>query len=153
MTLNGVVSDDGLPATGTLSSNWSVVSAPTGATVLFTDATLAQTSVIVDVVGIYELELSANDGELSAVDTMLITVSDGVSNTVPTVDAGADETLDLQQGSSVTLTGVVSDDGLPATGTLSSNWSVVSAPTGATVLFTDATLAQTSVIVLSLIHI
>ena len=77
VTLNGVVSDDGLPATGTLSSNWSVVSAPTGATVLFTDATLAQTSVSVDVVGIYELELSANDGELSAVDTMLITVIDG----------------------------------------------------------------------------
>ena len=112
---------------------------------LFTDATDPQTSVIVDVVGIYELELSVSDGELTTVDTLLITVSDAVSNTVPTVDAGVDETLDLQQGSSLTLAGVVSDDGLPTTGNLSSSWSVISQPSGATVVFADATDPQTSV--------
>ncbi|KQM39551.1 Ig-like domain-containing protein [Microbacterium sp. Leaf203] len=60
--LVGTVKDDGLPA-GTVSSTWSVVRAPEGATVLFDDAASASTTARFSDKGQYVLRLTADDGE------------------------------------------------------------------------------------------
>ena len=60
--LVGTVKDDGLPS-GTVSSRWSVVSAPEGATVLFDDAAAASTTARFSDEGEYVLRLTADDGE------------------------------------------------------------------------------------------
>lgn len=60
--LVGTVKDDGLPA-GTVSSKWSVVSAPEGATVLFDDPAAASTTARFSDKGQYVLRLTADDGE------------------------------------------------------------------------------------------
>lgn len=60
--LVGTVKDDGLPS-GDVSSRWSVVSAPEGATVLFDDAAAASTTARFSDKGQYVLRLTADDGE------------------------------------------------------------------------------------------
>lgn len=62
--LVGTVKDDGLPA-GTVSSNWSVISAPEGALALFDSATSPSTTVRFTAEGDYVLRLTATDGELT----------------------------------------------------------------------------------------
>ena len=69
-----------------------------------------------------------------------ITVSDGVSNQAPTVDAGADQSITL--GDTVTLAGTASDDGLPAS-SLTTEWTQ-SGGTG-TATFTDDSALNTVV--------
>jgi putative cell wall-binding protein len=63
--LAGVVKDDGLPG-DSLSSTWSVVSAPEGGTAVFADASAATTTAQFTVEGEYVLRLAASDGELDA---------------------------------------------------------------------------------------
>ena len=63
--LVGTVKDDGLPA-GSVSSQWSVVSAPEGALALFDSATSPSTTVRFTAAGDYVLRLTASDGELSS---------------------------------------------------------------------------------------
>ncbi|WHE35744.1 Ig-like domain-containing protein [Microbacterium sp. BDGP8] len=60
--LVGSVKDDGLPS-GELSSQWTVQSAPDGATVLFDDAASASTTARFSDAGEYVLRLTATDGE------------------------------------------------------------------------------------------
>lgn len=80
-TLNGSVTDDGLP--GPTSLAWSQVSGP--GTAVFANAANASTSVSFPAAGSYVLRLTANDGALSANDTVTITVSapDSTSPSVP----------------------------------------------------------------------
>lgn len=88
--LDGTIADDGLP-TGIVTSSWSKVSGPGDVT--FNDASLADTTASFSVSGLYVLELSATDGELSASDSVTISVSAG-GGTDPgpgnTTDPGAD---------------------------------------------------------------
>ncbi|OYC97783.1 OmpL47-type beta-barrel domain-containing protein [Microbacterium sp. Yaish 1] len=60
--LIGTVKDDGLPG-GDLTAQWTVESAPEGATVLFDDATAATTTARFSTEGAYVLRLTASDGE------------------------------------------------------------------------------------------
>ena len=69
--LAGVVTDDGLPGAGLVSS-WRVVEGPGEA--LFADASSPNTRVTFTAPGSYQLELRATDGELSASDTMAVSV-------------------------------------------------------------------------------
>jgi len=62
--LDGTVIDDGLPATGTLSTTWSAQSGP--GTVSFGDPSAVDTTASFSVPGTYVLRLSADDSELSA---------------------------------------------------------------------------------------
>jgi hypothetical protein len=62
--LVGTAKDDGLPA-GELAVDWSIVSAPEGATVLFDDEQAASTVARFSSEGTYVLRLSADDGEAS----------------------------------------------------------------------------------------
>jgi hypothetical protein len=72
--LDGTVIDDGLPAPPPgLTTMWSVVGTPPG-TVTFGDHNAVDTTASFSAPGIYELQLTANDGELSASDTVQIAV-------------------------------------------------------------------------------
>lgn len=127
--LSGSVTDDGLPS-GTLNALWTVISAPTGGNVTFTDNTAVNTVAFADTEGSYTLELSASDGQLSAVDTVSFDVT--LENQAPVVDAGFDQMVLL--GGDADLNGTASDDGLP-NGTLSVQWTLQSGP--GTVVFAD----------------
>jgi hypothetical protein len=71
--LNGSVSDDGLPACGTLTSLWSVVSAP--GTVGFADANQPTTKATFSAAGTYVLRLTVTDSQLSVSDDVTINVN------------------------------------------------------------------------------
>ena len=109
LTLAGQVSDDGLPAGGTLSSLWSLVSGP-GA-VIFTNAASPTTAVRFEADGAFTLRLSATDGELQASDEVTFTVAR--VNQAPAVEAGASQAVDAAEPAPSSLAGSASDDGLP----------------------------------------
>lgn len=138
--LLGTVSDDGLPAGGTLSSSWSKVSGPGGVT--FTNAASPTTQASFDQAGAYVLRLTASDGAASASSQLTVTVTTAViANLPPSVSAGNDQRVAL--GSPVLLAGVASDDGQPAGGgALALVWTKLSGP--GTVSFTAPTSASTA---------
>ena len=86
-TLDGTVSDDGLPTTpGTVTTLWTLISGPTGGTVLFADATQVDTTANFSVEGTYVLDLDADDSELTSNDQITITVNTGgIDTTAPTI--------------------------------------------------------------------
>jgi hypothetical protein len=127
--LNGGVSDDGLPTGGTLTQTWSQVSG--SGTVTFASPNTAVTSATFPEVGTYVLRLTATDSDLSASDEVTITINP--PNQAPVVHAGSPQTITLPNIAS--LNGSVTDDGLPAGGTLTRTWSKFSGP--GTVSFTN----------------
>ncbi len=138
VTLNGSVTDDGLPnPPATVTATWSMVSGP--GTVTFADANAASTTATFSVAGTYVLQLHADDSALTADGTCTITVNP--ANTAPTVNAGAPQTITLPDGA--TLTGTVNDDSLPnPPAAVTVTWSKVSGP--GTVAFADANAASTT---------
>ena len=121
-TLNGTATDDGLPAGSTLSVTWSAVSGP--GQVVFGNSHQAQTTATFSTPGTYVLRLTAFDTELTRFADVTITVKP--TNHAPVVNAGPDLSITLP--ATATLNGTATDDGLPAGGTLSMLWSVVSGP-------------------------
>lgn len=139
-TLDGIVTDDGLPdPPAAVTTTWSQVSGP--GSVTFGDASALETSVTFPVVGVYVLRLTANDGALIATDDITFTVSDGTTNQAPSVNAGLDQTVTLPSPAS--LDGTVTDDGLPSPpGTVTTTWSKLSGP--GTVTFGNANAVDTT---------
>ncbi len=123
VTLAGIVTDDGLPLSGSLTVSWSQLSGP--APVAVANPASASTTATFTAAGVYMLRLSASDSALSAFDDVVVTVTAG--NLAPVVDAGADQSITLPVRS-VSLFGTAIDDGLPAGGSLQTTWSVVSGP-------------------------
>jgi hypothetical protein len=80
--LAGIVTDDGLPG-GVVTTTWSVDSGPD--TVTFGDETAVDTTASFATDGVYVLALTADDGELTASDTVTITVEAEPDGTPPTV--------------------------------------------------------------------
>src|SRR5438105_5155874 len=72
--------------------------------------------------GAYTLRLTASDGELSASDDAVVTVTP--PNQPPNVNAGPDQTITLPN--SANLNGSVTDDGLPVGSSVATTWSKVS---------------------------
>jgi len=136
--LNGTVTDDALPAGAVVTSTWTKQSGP--GTVTFANPAAKATTATFSEVGTYVLRLTASDTDLSAFDDLIVTVSDG-PNKAPLVNAGVDVSVVLPaQG---TLSGTVTDDGLPTGKTLIISWSTVSGP--GTVLFESPLAALTKV--------
>lgn len=136
-TLDGTVSDDGLP-NNQVGVTWQMVSGP--GTVTFGNVTAVDTTATFSVAGVYTLQLTANDSALSSSDTVVITVNPAMpTNRAPSVNAGADASITLPAGA--TLDGTVSDDGLP-NNQLSVIWSMVSGPGAVT--FGNATAVDTT---------
>lgn len=122
VSLNGTATDDGLPQGSVLALNWSVVSGP--GPVVFSDSTKAISTATFTTAGEYVLKLTASDGQLSASDTLIVTVVP--DNQPPTVDAGADQTIEIPDPA--LLRGVITDDGRPTGSTVTATWSVVNGP-------------------------
>lgn len=133
--LGGSATDDGLPGTA-LSYAWESVPAD----VTFDDRLAAQTVARFPAPGTYTLKLVVDDGDLRGDDSLIVTVVPlaGGSNAAPVVTAGADQTVEL--GFAATLTGSVTDDGLPGS-PMSVTWSMQSGPGG--VSFRDSASAAT----------
>ena len=133
LTLDGTVSDDGLPnPPASISSVWEVVSAP--GSVTFASNGSVDTSAEYSTPGLYIFRLTANDGELSQSDDVSINI---LVNTAPSVNAGTDQTITLPD--SANLSAVVSDDGLPVSpGSVAVSWEMQSGP--GVVTFDDSSL-------------
>jgi hypothetical protein len=119
--LTGIVTDDGLPAGGKLTSSWGVSSGPGSA--VFGDATNPITTATLESAGTYVLALAANDGQLTTTGTMQVTVTR--SNQAPVVNAGQNQTINA---AAAQLQGSVQDDGLPVAAVVTLNWTLVSGP-------------------------
>jgi hypothetical protein len=138
-SLNGTVTDDGLPAGSTLTSTWSQVSGP--GTVTFGNANAEDTTASFSTDGTYVLRLTGSDGTLSTSDDMTVTVApQGPTNQPPTTNAGPDQTITLP--STAALDGTVTDDGLPTGSTVTQAWTKVSGP--GTVTFGNSAAVDTS---------
>ena len=83
LTLQGAVTDDGLPAGGLLSSTWTQVSGPGQAA--FSDASLYTSQVSFPTAGTYVLKLAATDGELASSSQVTFTVLPDDQAISPTV--------------------------------------------------------------------
>lgn len=99
IALTGSATDDGQP--GPLSYAWSVVSGPAPAPMIF-PPTSANTNVTFGAVGTYVLELSANDGAITAYDRVVVRVKNGLL-AVPTVTISASPPV-IAFGTTTTLT-------------------------------------------------
>jgi hypothetical protein len=138
LSLNAAVSDDGLPDNNLVHA-WQVVSGPAGAQ--FSSISTPATSVSFAVAGEYVLKLSVTDGELTASDDLQITVVAPVVNTAPVVSAGSDQ--QVTSGTNLTLSGTVSDDGLPQN-QLSLQWVLQSGPESVEIANNNAAQASVS---------
>jgi hypothetical protein len=132
--LMGQVTDD--TVTGSLTIGWTKTSGP--GTVNFGSPSTAISSVGFSAPGSYVLTLTADDGEIAVSDTVAVDVT-GVVNHPPVVDAGADQSITLP-AHTVTLPGIVTDDGLPGP-TYTTTWTKISGP--GPVTFTDAAAPTT----------
>jgi RHS repeat-associated protein len=124
VTLFGTVIDDGLPAGGGLTSQWTVVSGP--GQVSFTTPTQPITNASFNTAGTYVLKLSASDSQLTGSATTTVVVNP--TNKPPVVSAGPAQTIAFLGVSSTStiLNGSATDDGLPTGSTLAINWAEVS---------------------------
>ncbi len=73
-SLDGTVSDDGLPAGAPVTSTWAKAAGP--GTVTFASTSSVDTTAGFSMAGTYTLSLTAGDTQLSASDTMTVTVTD-----------------------------------------------------------------------------
>jgi RHS repeat-associated protein len=121
--LVGTATDDGLPVGSHLTVSWSVVNGP--GPVVFGNPISAVTTATVSVPGVYVLRLTASDSQLASSSDVVVTVS--TANQPPVVNAGPSQTITLP-ASTVTLSGSVTDDGLPVGGALTQVWSELSGP-------------------------
>jgi PKD repeat protein len=103
-TLNGSVTDDGLPTGSTLTQSWSMISGP--GTVTFGPPSAAVTTANFSTAGTYVLRLSASDSALSASDDVTVMIVTGGSTTVveTRVAAKTDDAEEKDSGGSMDLT-------------------------------------------------
>src|SRR6185369_6115814 len=94
-TLQGTATDDGKPVGSTLAIKWSVVSGP--GTVTFENPQQASTTATFSLPGTYVLRLTANDSDLISDDDVIVTVNPSAGNQPPTVSAGANQTIQIEQ--------------------------------------------------------
>ncbi|MCW1914295.1 proprotein convertase P-domain-containing protein [Luteolibacter sp. GHJ8] len=141
--LDASASDDGLPnPPASLSTLWTRVSGP--GQVTFGAAASIDTTATFSVAGTYVLRLEASDGAFTSSDELTVVVnSQPTGNQAPSVSAGSDaEITPTSLPGSLTLTGTVTDDNLPAPPALTRTWSKISGP--GTVNFTTPGSNSTS---------
>ena len=131
-TLNGAVTDDGLPG-GYLAVQWVQSAGPGTAT--FSVPSSTNTTVNVSQAGVYVFNLIATDGAATNSSEVAVTF-----DIPPSVNAGPEQTVNF--GAVVDLEGVVTDEFLPDN-TLNTVWSEVSGPGTAT--FAESAVTNSTV--------
>ena len=142
-TLQGSVSDDGLPLGAPFTTTWQVVLGPLGSDLqppLFVDQTAPVTDVTFQLAGTYVLRLVADDSRRIGSDEVTVLV--GEENLPPVVDAGPDADVELPN-TVLTMAASVTDDGLPLGAFLDIHWTQISGP--AVVSFVDTANPSTDV--------
>jgi PKD repeat protein len=125
-TLDGTVTDDGKPGPS-VTTTWSKISGP--GEVTFADPAAQDTTATFSEPGSYTLRLTANDGELSGSDDVVIQVRG-----TPVVSAGPDRIVTFPTAASL--------DGTVSAGPILTTWSKVSGPGNVT--FANANLVDTT---------
>src|SRR5579864_2330143 len=117
VTLNGTVTDDGLPVGGTLTQFWTAVSSP--GTVTFANSLSPVTTATFSAAGVYVLRLVAIDSELSSSADVTITVlSVGGGGTGPqALTLSPAVAGPLVTGTSQSLTATLVNNNSPVSGT------------------------------------
>ena len=118
--LQGVVSDDGFLFSPT-SNTWFQVGGPSPVT--FDNPALTNTIARFTQPGTYYLQLSADDGQFTSYSSNQVKIA-VLRNQAPAVDAGTNQIVSV---STTTLSGTVSDDGLPF-GVTNVCWMLVQGP-------------------------
>jgi hypothetical protein len=141
-TLMGIVADDGLPTPAQLTKTWTRVSGP--ANVTFGNASAATTTASFTLAGDYVLRLTVSDGQLTASDDLIVTVTSPVPNAAPIVNCGADQTV-FGPSLRVNITCTVSDDGQPIGANLVPTWTKVDGPSTFEFINTGLTFAAINI--------
>jgi hypothetical protein len=101
-TMQGSVTDDGLPSPPDLTSSWSQVSGP--GTASFADSTDPTTTVTFSAEGTYVLELTGDDGALTSFDDVTVTVlPEGAATLTVPIGASSDDAEESSVDGSVAL--------------------------------------------------
>ena len=130
ITLDGTSSSDG--DSDTLSYDWSLLSKPSGSSLVINANTTPSQTHIVDASGTYVFQLVVNDGELAS-RAVTYTVTTG-GNEAPIANAGPDQAI--ATGQLVSLNGGASQD--PDGDALNYSWSFTSRPAGSEAVLTNA---------------
>jgi hypothetical protein len=149
-TLNGTVSDDGLPdPPASLTTTWAKFSGPGNVT--FANASAVDTTATFSSAGTYVLRLSANDSQLVAADDVTISVVDGSTPLTVNFRNGVNGYAGMQDArieSATPSTNYGADtalfaDGGPDRGTLL-KWDLTSLPAASQVLAASMTFYVTN---------
>ena len=113
-----------------LTYKWSIVSKPSGSNATLSNTTAVKPTFVVDVAGTYSVQLIVNDGAVnSAPDTVTISTE----NSAPVSDAGADQTILVNDSLQLDGSGSSDLDG----DSLTFKWSFVSRPSGSSAMLSD----------------
>ena len=139
-SLDGTVTDDGLPASGTLTTTWSRTSGP--GTVTFANPTAIDTNATFSTAGTYTLRLTATDSALTG-----RTTSPSPSTRPPPATPHPWSTPAPTSRSpcpaTATMAATVTDDGLPPPAVLTYLWGTDSGPAAAS--FSSSTVEDPTV--------
>ena len=130
------MADDGLPTGSTVTQWWTVFSGP--GTVSFSNPTSVTTTATFSLAGVYVLQLTASDTQLTGSAQTTVTVLAQNQPPVMTLPGG----LVIQLPATALLPATVTDDGLPLGSTVTVTWSKVSGP--GTVTFANPASASTT---------
>ena len=114
-----------------LSFNWVFVSLPVGSSLSSASLTMdaqGNAQFLPDVAGAYTLAVTVSDGDLTDIDSVVVTVTE---NQLPVADAGEDQNIEL--GANIDLDGTDSFDPDNGPQLLSYSWQVLSRPATSTV--------------------
>ncbi len=121
----------------TLTFLWDIKTRPAGSAAALSDPTIETPTFVADVLGIYEIELVVNDGDLSSAPiTLSIEAKQG--NLAPSADAGADQ--NGVEGTRTFLDGDASRD--PENARLTYLWTLTTQPNGSSATIADRTLER-----------
>ena len=113
-----------------LTYNWSLVSKPGASSAALSDPKAVKPTFDVDVAGFYTVQLIVNDG---TVDSTPDTVTISTENSAPVANAGADETVQVNDSVQLDGSGSSDVDG----DSLIFKWSLVTQPAGSTATLSD----------------
>ncbi len=138
VTLDGSGSYD--PDGDLLTYAWSFTSRPTGSTATLDDPAAVHPVFVIDLPGLYVLELIVNDGVVASTPD---TVEISTSNSPPVADAGPDQTALV--GETITLDGSGSYD--VDGDSITYSWSCISKPAGSTATADGPTLVNPTFVI------
>jgi PASTA domain/Putative Ig domain/PKD domain len=139
VSLGSIASLDGSASSDldgdTLTYQWSITTKPTDSAAALTNPTSATPNFVVDKSGQYTARLVVNDGKFSSsADIVIISTL----NSAPTANAGADQTIFVNDSVALDGTGSTDVDGDP----LTYRWNITSSPTGSGAALTNPTTAH-----------